>query len=101
HSATPLLPPFPTRRSSDLAAGHSDQQLPRLQNITSRQLLARIRTLQCIWMFRKSFDSRSKIAVFDSRHYLDAFSSHSINSSYPRDRKSTRLNSSHDQISYA
>src|SRR5690606_41583015 len=90
-----LLPPFPTRRSSDLIApgGGRHQVLPHREG---REDLAAL---------RHEADAALRDAV--GRQLLDAFASQGDGAaacamhSAQADRKSTRLNSSHVKISYA
>src|SRR5207247_11438880 len=93
HRSPPHLHPhsFPTRRSSDLARGTAKldiiAQLPLLLNglpaITRKSLAKEIPPAQ------------------DTLHYLVYKSDIFTDGVYLLDRKSTRLNSSHEWISYA
>src|SRR5690606_41293705 len=89
------LPSFPTRRSSDLGAGSGESEIRRW--IIERDQLEAIVALPeqmfyntgigtFIWVVsnRKAAHRKGKIQLIDAR-----------------DRKSTRLNSSHVKISYA
>src|SRR5206468_10915365 len=91
----PSLPSFPTRRSSDLFRTHP----PRYPRLTRSQNRLLIWLVWIKWAIRGSRGPRS-VAPTISRVLP-------MTSTLPRpqleelDRKSTRLNSSHDQISYA
>src|SRR5207249_10989177 len=88
---TPLLPSFPTRRSSDLAL-HFDRDVLQVRCLLRRQTHgAKLRRVQPRNHFR-----------------LDRLAADQLLQPRPngprrphRDRKSTRLNSSHVSISYA
>src|SRR5206468_11627057 len=77
---------FPTRRSSDLIMSGL---VPRQPAMASAPLVARPTT---------SRPSLARLMTASTRRRMSASSS---TTRTPGDRKSTRLNSSHDQISYA
>src|SRR5699024_12088400 len=89
----PVLPSFPTRRSSDLAL----QLMPKLLVEAKRNLG---RTEKTLILVATSGDTGK--AALDGYHDIPGVE---IAVFYPtggtRDRKSTRLNSSHVSISYA
>src|SRR5439155_19674277 len=79
---------FPTRRSSDLIAGKFALLLPgKAQTRSERQ--------------EKNQPQRSRCFRQNSVHGLGGILQPATNSAESRDRKSTRLNSSHVAISYA
>src|SRR5206468_8691904 len=81
HVSTPLLPSFPTRRSSDLVAdGH-------------RHVATRRRLRVACGRRREGVGPVGAVGAGGAGCSRDT--------RYTQDRKSTRLNSSHDQISYA
>src|SRR5206468_12214989 len=91
-SPPPSLPSFPTRRSSDLLEGIVSGNQPAAQCSErcvdfSYQIVGRQRR-------RHAKIDRSFGGFVDGLDFQDGGADH-------RDRKSTRLNSSHDQISYA
>src|SRR5206468_4796237 len=88
HSACPhpALPPFPTRRSSDLAI-HPFTKCPR-------------RSLRLDVRFLDDARVRGVVPLDHRRELLRGPRTHHV-VQFAQDRKSTRLNSSHDQISYA
>src|SRR5206468_10904327 len=95
----PLLPSFPTRRSSDLAiasvvmgiglvCGHFARVGASVQRVSITG------STKCIRGFYLGLDRGCcQVSSFDWKGHLSYFPT--------LDRKSTRLNSSHDQISYA
>src|SRR5207247_6003815 len=88
HVLPPSLRPFPTRRSSDLSSAGDPARLGRL-----RQPAALVGCL---------LDVGSPDHLVDPLVALDARVGQGIDQSPQRgDRKSTRLNSSHEWISYA
>src|SRR5439155_27347136 len=96
----PLLPPFPTRRSSDLIAGHRPEEVavqpcdelregrappvgqPRFPDVLGR----RLRRVEAQRLPPIELEDESEEAMPER---------------FELDRKSTRLNSSHVAISYA
>src|SRR5439155_27270948 len=94
-----VLHSFPTRRSSDLVAGIEDL-LPKLG--------AKGRTAMIGYVFDEKWANanQEKIARFiamtrAAKEILSTSDAEWEKISHPRDRKSTRLNSSHVAISYA
>src|SRR5688572_32345400 len=82
---------FPTRRSSDLASG--------LQALAERLAVAKPDPASCCAVAAVSFDPHlpvdDRLMLGDACAMIPPFTGNGI------DRKSTRLNSSHSQISYA
>src|SRR5207244_7322058 len=73
------LPSFPTRRSSDLSSSLPSGRTRIREGATCLQAITRCRSTSTAFVSRRTRPTRST----------------------PRDRKSTRLNSSHQIISYA
>src|SRR5207245_11222956 len=86
-----VLHSFPTRRSSDLAAS--------LALATAMALLARIGFHVGKWI--TNFGSAATLIVLGTLVFMPMFNSLHAGTAPFRDRKSTRLNSSHGSISYA
>src|SRR5206468_10054121 len=82
------LPSFPTRRSSDLAMSEDKNRLP-----TERHSAEVAEFLDKL--------KRAPVAHTGGGRGRLIFALDATASREPTDRKSTRLNSSHDQISYA
>src|SRR5207247_10731899 len=79
----PALHSFPTRRSSDLSrwrGGTGARSIPECPTTTSRPIADRVAPWTSTWLTRPGLRELA---------------------TYLRDRKSTRLNSSHEWISYA
>src|SRR5206468_5134458 len=100
-SAPPLsLTPFPTRRSSDLNwMTERDRPAIHVQlrrvDLADRFAAAKLLAAELRRRHRplaRQHLRRERLVDLDQAHVCKL---------YPRDRKSTRLNSSHDQISYA
>src|SRR2546426_5347734 len=83
---------FPTRRSSDLAIASGAYIL------TTRAAYERVGTHETV---KQSVAEDVALAQAYVRHHLDIFLTHGLEFMSTRDRKSTRLNSSHLVISYA
>src|SRR5206468_11670372 len=95
HPAPHTLHSFPTRRSSDLAKQLMDKELLAMADDITRHPEVGHKEERSVgiltdWLKAHDFDVETGVAglktAFVARY---------------RDRKSTRLNSSHDQISYA
>src|SRR5206468_10584001 len=97
YALLPFLPSFPTRRSSDLWQCLADDGLD-ISYETFRKALQRIRKKA-----RISAPLRGKsleLPGLCAQETADGVARDPL-ANLKRDRKSTRLNSSHDQISYA
>src|SRR5205085_10039668 len=81
---------FPTRRSSDL-----DSQLAALAELNVLAPLHNPPALAVIAAVRARLGTLPVVGVFDTAYYAE------LPEAARQDRKSTRLNSSHSQISYA
>src|SRR5205085_10931846 len=88
----PHLPSFPTRRSSDLAHARESFIAAMDDDLNVSGALAAVFDL--VRDLNRRVDARS-LSTADARAGADALRD------FDRDRKSTRLNSSHSQISYA
>src|SRR5699024_11918247 len=90
-------PSFPTRRSSDLA-GHKLQGKDAKENERAVQY----NLTKCIRLFAISVSNFAVAAQMKALLYTDSYKRCSMHTLVPlKDRKSTRLNSSHVSISYA
>src|SRR5205814_10578469 len=88
------LHPFPTRRSSDLATGLGEVNNPPKTGVFAGNT-STMKTLPVLFVGGKS-------AVVNFAGLAPEFAGlYQVNFTVPRDRKSTRLNSSHLGISYA
>src|SRR5205085_12092442 len=100
HTHHRALPSFPTRRSSDLVVGEAEvQHAVALVDDEEAHLvqLDLVRTLQVQQAARRG---DHEVGVLQARDlHLVRHAAHDVGDA--QDRKSTRLNSSHSQISYA
>src|SRR5206468_7515151 len=95
------LHPFPTRRSSDLPS-HSRSQLAMSQqfDICKMESDGSLRLIEGAGDVERARARVKKLAAFSPGEYIIANRQTGERISIKSDRKSTRLNSSHDQISY-
>src|SRR5206468_10607489 len=91
----PILHSFPTRRSSDLARAHEVLE-KELGDVVPRDG-ERGRALEAM----VALGAGGERDVFEEGQNLNRGDPEPDQDGHERDRKSTRLNSSHDQISYA
>src|SRR5207244_13327143 len=96
---TPTLPPFPTRRSSDLHLD-SNARAVVLQMIDFRQMADKVEASRIEEVRQTLAGLSSDSQRIDLLLQLSA-AAEKKNAKLTRDRKSTRLNSSHQIISYA
>src|SRR5206468_11797209 len=95
------LPSFPTRRSSDLFRWEPEAKVPRRAKLL-------VAATAIPFLLLGVAENMSDRVLREASTALETFNSSSPSSARPaslgmpgkRDRKSTRLNSSHDQISY-
>src|SRR5207244_12166757 len=92
-----LLSSFPTRRSSDLPTPLSPPRASPLSFSKTRLYLGWVDS----FMARVRVESENKNEAFCSSHPQDRQMKAKVGQCFSPDRKSTRLNSSHQLISYA
>src|SRR5206468_10803151 len=96
HPATPALNSFPTRRSSDLYDKEPEDLLSVAQQIKQLDQEKKDNFKQAGDLMKQADKAESNE---EANHLNDRAVALKVTNS--KDRKSTRLNSSHDQISYA
>src|SRR5206468_11039241 len=100
----PPLPhphPFPTRRSSDLHVPIQEHSRPQLFDQLSHSLRTHFLRRLTSLSQTVSTDQRPVIRIAAEDHPATGTRTLLCGRHFKRDRKSTRLNSSHDQITYA
>src|SRR5207248_4906291 len=97
HHAPPLLPSFPTRRSSDLDFSH----LLRRQIVDAAAVEADLAAGDAAGRLQQADDSRARQRLPRAGFPDNAQDLALADGQRKPDRKSTRLNSSHRTISYA
>src|SRR5204862_4529219 len=92
----PSLPSFPTRRSSDLAVGDAQRALEAREQLARGMELQQVVLGLALMADLVGHRARAPVLLVDD---LPARGDHRAH--VRQDRKSTRLNSSHVEISYA